>query len=116
MLNREKVIFTSAEDMLEEIQCGRDFYNLETKEYVFVYNDCGSICVYSIDEYEAKELMKCSEESGEYWGAYLGWGGGIYDDPSHECYTDDMMNNMDFCNATYFLDGWIDVTPPEIDN
>jgi hypothetical protein len=111
MFNKEKIKFNSAEEMLERIQEGSDFYNPEYEEYVFVYNDCGSVCSYTINEDEAKELMERSNESGEYWSAYLGWGGGIYEDPSHEDYDEDRPSNLDYCKDVYMWDGWIDVTP-----
>ena len=102
-----KIKFDSPEEMLETIQSGTDLYNSENELYVFGYNDAGSICVYdNIDEEQAAEL-KTKEE---YWGAYLGWrGSAIYDDPSHECNTDGVPENLNWCEAHYDLE-WEDVT------
>jgi len=78
-----------------------DLYNNETKQYVFVYSDCGSICEYLISSEDADQLRKLKEEDGEYWGAHLGNGGYIYDDPSHELYKEGGYSNLDWCNDNY---------------
>lgn len=97
--------FNSAREMLDYIQDGFDLYNPETGTYVFLYNGAGSICVYSISREEAEELKK----KEYYWGAYLGAGGNIYDDPSYEYHTEDQMNNIQWCENCY-NEEWKDVT------
>ena len=94
-----RTIIYSAEDMVNTLQAGMDLYNVLTQEYVFQYNTEGAIAVYSVSLEEAKELEEKSQSSGEYWGAFLGAGGTIYDEP------------LEFCNDKYKLAGWIDVTP-----
>lgn len=74
--------FSSANDMLEKIKVN-DYYNYITEEYVFTYNDRDSIAVYNIDKDEAKKLSKQAKENDEYWGAFLGPGGYIYDEPEN---------------------------------
>lgn len=69
--------FNSSKKMREYIQSGRDIYSPSLEIYMFLYNEEGAICQYSIRQDEAKEL----NEKDEYWGAYLGTGGIIYDDP-----------------------------------
>lgn len=88
----------------------RDLYSPSKEVYVFSYNSLGSICVYTdIDEDEAKEL----DSHGEYWGAYLGAGGRIYDSEEYareHGYVDDVFLNIDWCNRMSDVDDWIDVT------
>ena len=100
--------FTSAEEMLNAIvNIGDDLYNLETGDYVFCYNDCGSIAVYRLTRNEAARLQE--EANGESWSAFLGVGGTIYDDPTYEGYNDEQTSNLDFCEDIYDQDGWIKV-------
>ena len=104
--------FNSAEEMLDALISGEDLYNVATGTYVFGYNDCGSIAVYDLSYEEAAELQEQTEEYEEgemYWGAFLGPGGSIYDDPSYEYYTEDQPSNMDFCEEYYNWNGWIRV-------
>lgn len=97
--------FSSGKEMLEVIKSGTDLYNPEKELYVFCYNIVGSIVVYRVTNEDAEKLKK----EDEYWGAYLGIGGSIYDDPDYEDYEDDDYNNLDWCNDNY--DGeWEDVT------
>lgn len=104
----KKVEFSSAEEMLKAIQDGKDFYNPYTGIYVFVYNDAGSIAYYSLDESEAEQLQKMSDENdGEYWGAFLGWGGWIVDDPSYEDFDPVRQTNLEWCEEVYSDYGWL---------
>lgn len=80
--------FSSGQDMYDILDSG-DIYNPEKELYVFLYNDAGAVCAYNVSKYEAKELELKSKESGEYWSAFLGVGGSIYDEP------------MEFCDANY---------------
>ncbi len=79
----EKMKFHSVEEMRQALQEG-DLYCERTNEYVFTYNDGGSICIYTIPLDEAYKLEKMAREDDEYWGAYLGVGGDIYDDEDAE--------------------------------
>lgn len=97
-LNTEK--FRSASSFLEKIE-ENDYYNPITEQYVFLYNDNNSIAVYSnIDEAEARKLSALANETDEYWGAFLGVGGYIYDAPL----------NFVWCNSNFRNDGWITTT------
>ena len=91
--------FSSANDMLEKLKAN-DYYNHITEEYVFTYNDRDSIAVYNIDKDEAKKLSKQAKENDEYWGAFLGPGGYIYDEPK----------NSEWCESHFKEDGWITTT------
>lgn len=96
--------FKNGYEMLDCIKAGYDFYSKEKEIYVFVYNDCGSICYYNIDNDEADKLRKLKEESPggeEYWGAFLGIGGWICDDPSYELFDKDSYSNLDWCKDNY---------------
>ena len=72
--------FATTTEMMNELIC-HDLYSLESERYVFTYNDGGSICVYYIDKEEAIELETMARENDEYWGAFLGVGGRVYDEP-----------------------------------
>lgn len=99
--------FKSGEAFLLDIQKGNDYYNVDTGEYVFVYNDSGSICTYYLTLDEAIDLEKKSREhNGEYWGAFLGIGGEIIDDPSYEHFEEGDYTNLDYCNETYKEGRW----------
>lgn len=112
MTNKRNVRFSNAEEMLEYIQKENDLYSPSTEQYVFVYNDHGSLCWYSrITIEQAKELDK----GDEYWGAYLGWYG------SEICDTDDYLREVQgvenpenealiSCMSEYMITDWLDVT------
>ena len=101
--------FLSGEEMLEVLN-KVDLYNPETGSYVFLYNECGSICQYDIDRDEAGELCIEQSENGDYWCAFLGVGGNIYDDPSCECYEDYLTSNIEYCNEVYDKGVWMSCT------
>lgn len=104
------VRFKDAEEMLSSIQSGEDLYNKETEQYVFLYNGAGSIAVYDIEEQEADALIASSHAAGgEYWGAFLGVGGNIYDDPSYEYYSDEIPSNLDYCKENYDKGQWFTI-------
>ena len=99
-MNAKEITFNSAEEMLDTIQSGTDLWSEELEVYVFVYNDCGSICYYSIDKEQAEELSREAEDADEYWGAFLGIGGNIYDDPSDpDLLYPPSVSNIEFCNG-----------------
>ncbi len=101
----EPITFGSAEEMLHYIRNNGDLYCPGEELYVFHYNLDGAIAVYDIDEEEAKDLSaKSIESDGEYWGAFLGFGGRIYDVPDEHC-DDDYA--MEFCEDHYNLK-WYD--------
>lgn len=101
MESKKYCSFESGQDMLDVIQDGVDLYNPEEELYVFAYNGCGSICVYEIERKKSYELSVQANENNEYWGAYLGWGGSIYDDESYEDIDEYSMLNIDWCNENY---------------
>ena len=96
--------------MLDALKSGSDFYNINTGDYVFGYNDSGSIAVYSLDLDEALELQNSPyRDCGTYWGGLLGVGGYIYDDESYEDRNEYAPTNKDFCDDNYATDGWIEL-------
>lgn len=100
--------FSSGQEMLDLIIAGHDLYSAEKQLYVFCYNDVGSVAYYQLDLDEARELaQKPAVLKGEYWGAYLGIGGRICDDPSYELFTDGDFSNLDFCEEHYQGTDWI---------
>ena len=55
--NKEVVTFASPQEMCQYVVSGeRDLYNLETEDYIFKYNEGGSIAVYNLSREEAEEL------------------------------------------------------------
>ena len=99
--------FNSAKEMLEYIQEGNDLYNQNIETYVFVYSDAGSIAYYSIDNDHAKELSQTAKEYNEYWGAFLGCGGYIVDDPDSDSYREGRETNLEWCEGCYMEEGWV---------
>lgn len=71
--------FNSAEGMHHYLCNNGELYNPVKEVYMFQYNEDGAICYYCISEDHAAELAVKSIEDGEYWGAYLGTGGHIYE-------------------------------------
>lgn len=96
--------FTSAEEMLDAVTEGIDLYNPNTGEFVFTYNEGGSICVYKLSPYQAFRIAK--DASGrDYWGAFLGFGGEIHDHAGYDGCPD--AKNLNFCKDSY-SERWID--------
>lgn len=99
--------FTSGAEMLDYLIGGKDLYSQDLGMYVFCYNELGAIAFYLIDIDQAVNLEKEARLSGEYWGAFLGPGGYICDDPSDDFNPPSPGNsNIDFCNRYYLCD-WI---------
>lgn len=100
--------FQTAEQMLEYITKGNDLYSRQAEIYIFNYNEAGSVCAYNIDQEEAKQLAELVNNSDEnYWGAFIGVGGQIWDDPTHACYEDGQMTNLDCCKSLIEIDDWV---------
>lgn len=101
--------FTSAVEMLDTITDGVDLYCPEEGEFVFTYNEGGSICVYHLTPLQAFEVAK--KASGkDYWGAFMGVGGEIHDHAGYEypdgtsCSTNE---NLSYCKDN-FKNNWIE--------
>ena len=93
--------FSSPEDFYNELQFS-DMYCPELGYYVFSYNDRGAVCHYDIDLEEAAELSKMSRKYNDYWAAYLGPGGHIWDaEGDTETPPNPGCSNKDFCEAYY---------------
>lgn len=105
--------FDTAQEMLDYItdynEC-HDLYSEKAGIYVFLYNDAGSIATYDINKIEAKKLakkVKNDKYGEEYWSAFLGPGGKIWDDVSHECYQEGYVSNLEMCEELIEYDDWI---------
>lgn len=120
----EKVTFSSPDEMLQAIQRDRDYYNVASGEYVWNYNESGSVCVYILPLKEAEELQRQTIVSGTlsddnkstdlcaegYWGEFLGCGGSIFDDVSYGGFDPDInIPNTAWCEAAYNKPGWLRV-------
>lgn len=77
--------FGSGKQMCEFINLPNDLYNEETEKYVFLYSEDGDICVYEIPKEKARELAEKKVETGEYWEAFLGFGGEIFENAEAWC-------------------------------
>ena len=55
-----------------------DYYNVDTGDYIFCYNEDGAIAVYNIS---CDDAVKLSLECDNHWADALGYGGYIYDKP-----------------------------------
>ena len=109
--------FADGDAMYKYLTAGNDLYNKETGEYVFQYNDAGALCTYYLKPETAKEIAAKAKEDDEYWGAYLGGGGTILDDPNNDEYRfskDDYKRNLylepsfTFCKENFAKRGWVD--------
>lgn len=99
--------FASGEEMLDTLQRGMDLYSPSQEMYVFLYNEAGGIAHYSIDERVAIHLERLARQHNEYWAAFLGVGGHIWDDPGDKYNKPNPgCSNIDFCNEWYGVD-WI---------
>jgi len=87
------LVFNNGKEMLDEIQCGTDLYNSATGQYVFLYNDSGSIASYTLGYKKVDELREKQGTLGGGWSEYLGIGGWIYDDENDY--------NLRWCEAMY---------------
>lgn len=94
--------FTSEEELLDCVRTGVDLYSPSLELYMFLYNDDGAICTYSIAHDHALELS----QKDEYWGAYLGPGGSIYDDPEGEF--ENEWDADDWINVLKEQASWVD--------
>lgn len=99
--------FSSGQEMLDTLLTA-ELYNPFLESYVFSYNESGSIAVYEIDGEEANRLSEEIAKTGErYWGALLGPGGYIYDDPSYDGFDENVnVSNLDYCNGVFMEPGW----------
>jgi len=109
--------FKNAKQMYDYVCKGNDLYSKSNGIYVFVYNDVGAFCVYSLHPEEVVNLIKDSKEYGDYWGAFLGWKGStILDDSNYDKYRyvkDEgkwslyAKPTLAFCEETYMIDDWM---------
>lgn len=103
-----EIKFKSAQEMYDLVNEGVDIYNYVTNDYVFLYNDYGSLCAYTIDLEDAKKLQDMAEENDDYWCAFLGVGGRIYDTLKYEDNPPPYdMAMEDLCEPLYAEKGWI---------
>lgn len=111
--------FASAGKMYDYICKEGDLYSKSLGIYAFVYNNAQAICIYNLQQDEVVKLIEKNKETNEYWGAHLGIGGSIledpdYDDDEHRYNEDEAMRNLylqpsiDFCEMHYKVEDWMD--------
>ena len=103
--------------MYDYLCSGRDLYSKSLGTYVFEYNDAHALCTYGLYPEDVEKLIKDSKEYKDYWGAFLGIGGYILDNPDYDEYRyveDEAKRNLylkptlDFCDETYMVEDWMD--------
>ena len=111
--------FKNGTEMYEYLCTGRDLYSKRCGIYAFEYNDAHAICIYHLQPDEIAKLIEKSNETGEYWGAHLGCGGNIleepnYNDEEHRYHKEEAIRNLylgpslEFCNNTFSIEDWLD--------
>lgn len=91
--------FNTPKEMYDTIVCKiEDLYCPTEELYAFLYGgeDDNSICAYWVSPDEAIKLQALAKENDEYWGAFLGVGGSIYENND-----EDRPTPMDFCEEYY---------------
>ena len=111
----EQVIFNDAQEMLNLLHTDEDLYNMDTGEYIFRYNEEDSIASYHFSVEKAKKLAEVSVIDREYWGAQLGVGGYIYDDPAAEGYEKGGITNLSHCKDVYSIGRWFKTSDLELE-
>ncbi len=102
-----RVRFDSAEAMFSFLQSAHDLYNPETGEYVWLYNEVGSIAVDKLSEEDILRILK-EREPGESWSGYIPGGADIWDDVNYDGYkVPKGCTNLDYCEGHY-ADNWVD--------
>lgn len=109
--------FNSAQEMLSYLQSARDLYNPETGEYVWLYNEAGSVAVDKLSDEDIHRILKEREvfciledkEEGESWSGYIPGGADIWDDVSYddEGKVPKGCTNLDYCEG-YYAENWVD--------
>ena len=114
-----KKFFNGAE-MYEYVCSGNDLYSKSLRTYVFVYNDAGALCVYTLEPEEIVELIELGKKNSEYWGAFLGWKGSeVLDEAEFDNeeyrYSDDenkrrlyLGPSLEFCDVYFCAEDWLD--------
>lgn len=106
-----QITFCDGLEMFNKIkECGLDLYNTELEIYAFCYNECGSIATYNIDRENALKLKIKANATGEYWSAFLGCGGKIYDSLDYKLQLelkDTCDEAVEFCNCYYDEGSWM---------
>lgn len=97
--------FKNGTEMLNCVQEG-DLYSPSTGTYVFEYNEEGAIATYDISLDEAENLIRKANESDDYWGAFLGIGGTIYD-AFDESDPPTSTTNLDKCAELAEIKDWV---------
>jgi len=109
--------FENGKQMYDYLCSGKDLYSKSEGVYVFEYNDAHALCTYYLQPEEVADLVEKSKETGEYWGAHLGCGGYVLDNPSCDeyRYVEDekkralyLWPSLDFCEGNYSVEDWMD--------
>lgn len=103
---RKALSFADGQALFEYVNDGQDLYSPSAGIYIFGYNDRGAVATYDISHDEAEELIQKANESDEYWGAFLGIGGTIYD-AFDEDNSPSSTTNLDKCAELAEIKDWV---------
>ena len=103
---RKALSFADGQALFEYVDDGQDLYSPSAGIYIFGYNDRGAVATYDISHDEAEELIQKANESDEYWGAFLGIGGTIYD-AFDEDNSPSSTTNLDKCAELAEIKDWV---------
>ena len=100
------------EMLLKITEQNLDLYNRELELYVFGYNEYGSIAAYHIANEDASRLAQKAAAAHEYWSAFLGPGGAIYDSlaykQQHGILTEKAFDEaLEYCNNCFDKGVWV---------
>lgn len=110
--------FNSGREMYEFLCSGKDLYSKNKMSYIFEYNDAHALCHYCLDSEAVCEILR-KKDANEYWGAYLGIGGGIMDASDYDNedyrYSENPWKRMlylrpsiEYCMEMYKVNDWVD--------
>lgn len=113
-MDEERTIkFKNGLEMLLKItEQNLDLYNRELELYVFGYNEYGSIAAYHIENQGASRLAKKAAATHEYWSAFLGPGGAIYDSLAYKQQNEILAERvsdeaLEYCNSYFDKGVWV---------
>lgn len=103
---KKALSFEDGQSMFAFVDDGQDLYSPSAGIYIFGYNDRGAVATYDISHDEAEELIQKANESDEYWGAFLGIGGTIYDAFDKDN-SPSSTTNLDKCAELAEIKDWV---------
>lgn len=118
-MNKKTKKFKNWSEMYKYLHDEGDLYSKSLGTYAFLYNEAGAICIYTLSPDDVSDLLKDSQETGEYWSAFLGWKGSeiLDNDSEYEKYRYSEKfeewslyaePTIQFCKETFNTTDWLD--------